>query len=341
MGIARAWSLMTLAGDRQYAGNRGYADEPRRTYKYDSNVANHKNVQSGHLVIVRDRSRVLGIARIEQILQQPGEKHISRCVVCGTTAIKERQNKEPRYRCNKGHEFAKPRFETAPVMLYDAHFENTYTDALDAVSIAQLKSAALRPSDQLSIEEIDIGVLERPLLAAVPTVESMLTDFYQSSIIEAGDGLNRQDSRAPGESPEFEGSLSDTREEILSAIRIRRGQSRFRNSLIARYAGTCVISGCRILDVLEAAHIWPYRGDVDNSPDNGLLLRADIHTLFDLNLIAINPESLLVFTAPVLASFGDYRDLDRVVLKLGSATRPALGPLRHRWRIFRDKWNFK
>ncbi len=167
----------------------------------------------------------------------------------------------------------------------------------------------------------------------------MLAEFYQSSIIGPGDGANRQESGAPEEAPEFEGSLSDTRKEILKAIRIRRGQSRFRNSLIVRYAGTCVITGSRILDVLEAAHIWPNRGDVDNSPHNGLLLRADIHTLFDLNLIAIDPESLLVFTSPVLTNFGDYSDLDRVSLKLGSANRPASGPLRHRWKIFRDKWN--
>jgi hypothetical protein len=46
--------------------------------------------------------------------------------------------------------------------------------------------------------------------------------------------------------------------------------------------------------VLEAAHIEPHADGGHNSPDNGLLLRADIHTLLDAGLLAIKPESLRV-----------------------------------------------
>src|ERR1700722_13744752 len=42
--------------------------------------------------------------------------------------------------------------------------------------------------------------------------------------------------------------------------------------------------------VLEAAHITPYMGASTNSLLNGLLLRADIHTLFNLGLISIDPD---------------------------------------------------
>jgi predicted restriction endonuclease len=42
--------------------------------------------------------------------------------------------------------------------------------------------------------------------------------------------------------------------------------------------------------VLEAAHIHPYRGAHTNDVTNGLLLRADLHTLFDLKLLWIDEE---------------------------------------------------
>jgi hypothetical protein len=87
---------------------------------------------------------------------------------------------------------------------------------------------------------------------------------------------------------------NDQRDATLQAIKIRRGQSSFRSSLIEAYGGKCVVTGCDILAVLEAAHIKPYRGERDNAVQNGLLLRADIHTLFDLNLLAINPANLAV-----------------------------------------------
>ncbi|MDZ7808966.1 MAG: HNH endonuclease signature motif containing protein [Arhodomonas sp.] len=52
---------------------------------------------------------------------------------------------------------------------------------------------------------------------------------------------------------------------------------RFGETLIEAYEGRCAITGCNMLDVLEAAHIHPYRGDATNHPSNGLLLRADLH----------------------------------------------------------------
>lgn len=45
------------------------------------------------------------------------------------------------------------------------------------------------------------------------------------------------------------------------------------------------------MDALEAAHIRPYRHESDNAQDNGILLRADLHTLFDLDLLAIDPNT--------------------------------------------------
>ncbi|MGR5061956.1 HNH endonuclease [Photobacterium sp. DNB22_13_2] len=86
---------------------------------------------------------------------------------------------------------------------------------------------------------------------------------------------------------------NDARERTLRSIVARRGQRKFRNELIAVYK-QCVITGCTVTRALEAAHIIGYNGKRTNHVQNGLLLRSDIHTLYDLGLISINPDSLKV-----------------------------------------------
>ncbi len=86
----------------------------------------------------------------------------------------------------------------------------------------------------------------------------------------------------------------DERKVINRQIKERRGQKTFREKLRARYRDTCLVTGCVLVDLLEACHISPHRGAKDNHPSNGLLLRTDIHTLFDLDLLGIEPDSLLV-----------------------------------------------
>ncbi|EAN8121017.1 HNH endonuclease, partial [Salmonella enterica] len=54
------------------------------------------------------------------------------------------------------------------------------------------------------------------------------------------------------------------------------------------------------LQVLEAAHIHPYLGEKTNVVSNGLLLRADVHTLFDLGLLWVNPADLRIGIAEAL-----------------------------------------
>jgi len=73
----------------------------------------------------------------------------------------------------------------------------------------------------------------------------------------------------------------------------RPQQSQFRNMLLEKYHRTCVVTGCQTEEVLQAAHIVPYSEGIPSrdSSGNGLLLRADIHLLFDRMLVSINPES--------------------------------------------------
>ncbi len=98
-------------------------------------------------------------------------------------------------------------------------------------------------------------------------------------------------------------NLEDARDIVLRAIVQRRGQQSFRKILLQEYGQKCAITGETCVAVLEAAHIVPYKGLHTNSIRNGILLRADIHTLFDLALIAVD-SAYRIQIAPSLKSSG-------------------------------------
>jgi hypothetical protein len=127
----------------------------------------------------------------------------------------------------------------------------------------------------------------------------------------------------------------DARERVLRAVVRRQGQPKFRASLIAAYEGRCAITSCRILVILEAAHVTPYLGPHTNSVGNGLLLRADIHTLWDLGLIAIHPQSMTVAVSPHLHDRG-YRALHggQVFQPIEIVLRVSPLALAQQWAIF-------
>jgi predicted restriction endonuclease len=78
--------------------------------------------------------------------------------------------------------------------------------------------------------------------------------------------------------------------------------------LLDAYGGSCAITGCNLALILEAAHVFPYKGAHTNVVGNGILLRTDIHTLFDLRLIAIDPDTRLILVSPDLDGT-DYESL--------------------------------
>ncbi|RQS32724.1 HNH endonuclease [Burkholderia sp. Bp8990] len=108
----------------------------------------------------------------------------------------------------------------------------------------------------------------------------------------------------------------------MRAVFLRRGQGKFRKALLNAYEKRCAVTGCTMEDVLEAAHIIPYNGDDTNRCDNGLLLRADIHTLFDLGLLWVNREMKVEIANALQRT--EYGELHGKGLRL--PTDPALRP---------------
>ncbi|WP_257460357.1 HNH endonuclease [Archangium lipolyticum] len=115
-------------------------------------------------------------------------------------------------------------------------------------------------------------------------------------------------------------SNEDARSWILAAIVQRQGQPAFRRKLINAYQGKCAITQCTLEEVLEAAHIVPYNGRSTNAVQNGLLLRSDIHTLFDRGMIAVNTVNWTVLLHTKLMST-QYSNLRGQRLNLPARTQ--------------------
>lgn len=70
----------------------------------------------------------------------------------------------------------------------------------------------------------------------------------------------------------------------------RLGQGAFRVIVTDLYKRRCALTNSHVLHVLDAAHIQPYSEGGTHSPSNGLLLRQDVHTLFDRGYLTVTPD---------------------------------------------------
>lgn len=102
-------------------------------------------------------------------------------------------------------------------------------------------------------------------------------------------------------------NIDDGRKKIAREISNRQGQQKFRHDLLKAYNYTCAISDSKIQPLLETAHILPYKGKETNHIQNGIILRADLHTLFDLHLISIDPFTANVYFHESLLKDSEYK----------------------------------
>jgi putative restriction endonuclease len=97
--------------------------------------------------------------------------------------------------------------------------------------------------------------------------------------------------------------------EILT--RVRLGQGAFRVLITDIYNRRCAVSGERTLPVLEAAHIKPYEKSGPHLISNGLLLRADIHKLFDQGYLTVTDQYKIEVSNRIREEFENGRDYYR------------------------------
>lgn len=321
------WALKSVSDeDLKYKSIDGYKDEIETKYVYDNTVPNHKKIKAGDIAVLVDKKNVLCLAKISQIVIFNGRKERRRCPVCRSTNCDPRKTKIPKYRCDKGHEFDTPDSETIEVTNFEAYYSSSFVVPKRLLTIDYLKpfyQNGYNPNNSMQ------NISEDFFMEYYKTeIGKLNTEFVYPSAEDAINYLRdaTEDHYIPTD--------KDERPKIMQSIYARRGQEKFRDSLRKLYGDKCMITGCKILDVIEAAHINPYRGDKDNHVTNGLLLRSDIHTLFDLNLIGINPKTLTVDLCKSLLNT-EYEKFNNINLYVGESIRPSLEALDIRWKWFR------
>ncbi|GLK51349.1 HNH endonuclease [Maricaulis virginensis] len=114
-----------------------------------------------------------------------------------------------------------------------------------------------------------------------------------------------------------------------SVLRLaRQGQSRFRQQALEIWKGKCAISGVAHEQALEAAHVSPHSQYGQMTRKNSIILRVDLHRLFDIGMIAVDPEDIKVKVNPILES---YQEFDGRSIAL-----PDSGPSPEQ---FTDRWS--
>lgn len=170
--------------------------------------------------------------------------------------------------------------------------------------------------------------LERELRSALeiffPLLQSCAPSGRDLEILEAQYAIED----AAGHVEFLPSDEKDARKKIWAEVARRQGQAAFRRDLFDAYDGACAISGTRVPDVLQAAHLTPYNGPNTNHVTNGMLLRADLHTLYDLKLITINPDTMTVEVAAHLleTEYGAF-DGELVTLPKRRSNQPSRAAL--------------
>lgn len=119
----------------------------------------------------------------------------------------------------------------------------------------------------------------------------------------------------------------------------RLGQGAFR-ALVTDAYGQCAVTCEHTLPVLEAAHIRPYAKGGPHAVSNGLLLRSDLHILFDRGYVGVDEDYRFVVSEQLDADYHngrDYyaRDKQRIFLPANPSDRPSREFLQwHRENVF-------
>lgn len=113
----------------------------------------------------------------------------------------------------------------------------------------------------------------------------------------------------------------------------RLGQGAFRILVTDDYRRRCAITGEKTLPALDAAHIRPYSEGGEHAPSNGILLRRDIHSLFDAGYVTVSPDLRFEVSNRIREEFENgrhYYALHGQALSLPEARahRPELDALR-------------
>lgn len=185
----------------------------------------------------------------------------------------------------------------------------------DRVTLS-LRTRRLAGSKELPPDRpIGCVVIEAPVFFAPDAWVPVPADWKQNIVRGRGYDLDAPPGRAMWEAcraragagaavaPAADGPRRGRSRTIVERI----GQEQFRKDLLAAYGGACAVTDERTEPVLDAAHIYPYGEGGSHAVSNGILLRRDLHCLFDLGYVTVRPDGTFVVSHRLREDWPDAR----------------------------------
>ncbi|AYF75131.1 HNH endonuclease [Nocardia yunnanensis] len=279
----RAWLVLVKSDYRRLSSGDLYDDEASTHYSWDSRVPNFRQVKPGDIIAVWDERELIGASVIESIAEGVGNRPLARCPRCRKTNIERRTTLTPTFRCYECKAtFDEPELEDAQVRTFRSTHSQGWVDLTGTLSGTELRALCVKPRSQNSIREIHWDEFERAVRASA-VGDPLLPVATTAAQIRGG--------------------------HLLRPVRVRLGQAGFRAELLRRFGDNCAFSGPLPRPALEACHLYSYAEVGHHDPHGGILLRRDLHSLFDRGLIAV--DSGIIDVAEQIRTYPLYKQLHR------------------------------
>ncbi|MGW9214296.1 HNH endonuclease [Embleya sp. NPDC055664] len=281
--MTAAWLCLARGDDRSTGSNDGYDDKLSEYYSWDSAINNSKRLAERDVIVVWDSKILLGVSVIETITVEKGEKNSNECPGCGASNVYRLKSGIYSFGCRDCHEpFDEPSVVTKEVTRYRAHYGAAWVDLAGLLNGEELRSFSIKPNSQLSLRPANWNALKAAIESRGGSTAMRIVD-------------NGIDAIAGGHG--------------TAVVRVRKGQSQFRNKLLAEQGETCAFTGRAPTTVLEAAHLYSYAKEETHHSRGGLLLRRDVHRLFDLGHICVDPDTGTLDLSEHLQTYPYYASL--------------------------------
>ncbi|OHX65106.1 hypothetical protein [Flammeovirga pacifica] len=139
--MERLWFFKSSGSDATYGDGKGwYNDVISKQYEFDNKVANSQQIKEGDKVLIFDKIKALGQAKVVKLEKWPCKKNIYRCPHCDNTTFDRRRTKTPEYKCGKcKKEFDEPVIEEIDINKYRVSYGDTFKVINDEILITSLK----------------------------------------------------------------------------------------------------------------------------------------------------------------------------------------------------------
>ncbi|MFL1873628.1 HNH endonuclease [Hansschlegelia beijingensis] len=156
-------------------------------------------------------------------------------------------------------------------------------------------------------------------LAGKPMSDNPITNDFRRYFQNLGFQL----VDSPEAAAEAEAEDASERVRKLAKVLARPEQAKFRRAVFDMFGARCLVTGCETLIALEAAHVLPVSCGGCDEGWNGIPLRADIHRLFDANIIVLDPTTWRLYVLEIgRKEYGRLHDQD-LGLKISATSGAA------------------